>query len=151
MRLLSILTVWVVFTCLSGTAAAHGLNQSEVTAWLDGYKAAWEERDADQAAALFTEDATYRVNPHNEPNKGRTGIHEYWANVTSDQRDVTFDYEVLTTYGQTAVAHWSARFTSASSGATVKLDGVFLLDFDENGLCSRLREWWHVEMDQPDE
>ncbi|MEX2523424.1 MAG: nuclear transport factor 2 family protein [Gammaproteobacteria bacterium] len=119
--------------------------------WLEGYKSAWVERDADKAAALFSEDATYLDNPHNEPYKGRAGIHEYWSDVTSDQRGVTFDYEILTTYGNTAVAQWAARFTSVSSGATVKLDGIFLLDFDENGLCSRLREWWHVEVDQPDE
>lgn len=147
MRILSILISLVVFISLSGIVAAEDLDRSEAAVWLDGYKNAWESRDAGKAASLFTENAVYQDNPHNEPYKGRSGIHEYWSNVTSDQRDVTFDYEVLTTYGQTAVVHWSAKLTSASSGATVKLDGIFLLDFDESGLCSRLREWWHVEVE----
>lgn len=24
-------------------------------------------------------------------------------------------------------------------------DGIFVLDFDENGNCRQLREWWHLK------
>jgi hypothetical protein len=30
-------------------------------------------------------------------------------------------------------------------GKRLLLDGVFLVEFDEAGLCSRFREWWHRE------
>ena len=52
---------------LSGSTLASdspGMTRDEVAAWLEGYEEAWETLDANKAAALFTEDATYRDNPY---------------------------------------------------------------------------------------
>lgn len=143
-----ILALYVSLCCAS-TANAEDISGASVAEWLAAYGEAWETRDADAAAALFTADATYQENPHEEPVNGRTGIHGYWSRVTADQRDVSFSSNVISTFGRSAVAHWSARFSSASSGAKVNLDGVFLLEFDESGLCNSLREWWIVKVDTP--
>jgi ketosteroid isomerase-like protein len=61
---------------------ADKLTMSELSNWLEAYGAAWETRDADAAAKIFSEDATYRVTPYEEPHKGRSGVHDYWAGVT---------------------------------------------------------------------
>jgi hypothetical protein len=84
--------------------------------------------------------------PFDPPKAGRKGIRDYWATVTADQRNVDFKAQLIAVTGRTAVAHWSARLDSASSGARVRLDGVFILTFDASGLCSELREWWHVKV-----
>jgi hypothetical protein len=124
--------------------AAQQLTPSVLESWLARYKQAWEQRDPAQAAALFTENAPYRETPFDAPKAGRPGIRDYWATVTADQRNVDFKSAVVAVNGQTGVARWSASLTSAASGARVELDGVFVLTFDGNGLCSELREWWHV-------
>jgi hypothetical protein len=124
--------------------AAQQLTPSVLESWLARYKQAWEQRDPEQAAALFTENAPYRETPFDAPKAGRAGIRDYWATVTADQRNVDFKSAVVAVNGQTGVARWSASLTSAASGARVELDGVFVLTFDGNGLCSELREWWHV-------
>jgi hypothetical protein len=82
--------------------------------------------------------------PFDAPKAGRSGIRDYWATVTADQRNVHFESQVLAVDGQTGVAHWSASLTAASGGVRVELDGAFVLTFDDDGLCSELREWWHV-------
>jgi hypothetical protein len=64
--------------------------------------------------------------------------------VTEDQRNVAFESRVVAVEGRTAVARWSASLSSASSGSRVELDGVFILVFERDDLCSELREWWHV-------
>jgi uncharacterized protein (TIGR02246 family) len=115
-----------------------------VEAWLARYEEAWEQRDPALAAALFTEDAAYHEMPFDAPKAGRAGIRDYWATVTADQRNVDFNAHVVAVNGRTAVARWSASLNSASSGARVELDGVFILAFADSGLCSELREWWHV-------
>ena len=120
------------------------LNTAGLNAWLDRYRAAWERRDADAASLLFTEDALYHETPFAEPKRGRAGVRAYWAGVTADQRDVRFSFETISAAGDTGVAHWHAGFQVASNGAAVVLDGVFVLRFDAAGLCSSLREWWHV-------
>jgi hypothetical protein len=120
------------------------LTAAALEAWLARYKNAWEQRDPAQAAALFTAEAPYHETPFDAPKAGGTGIRDYWATVTADQRDVDFKAHVVAVNGQTGIARWSARLTSASSGTKVELDGVFILRFDGSGLCSELREWWHV-------
>src|SRR5690606_11374425 len=112
--------------------------------WLAEYGQAWVARDPEAVAGLFTEDALYFETPYAEPFKGRVGVKEYWSKVTADQRDVDFESETIGVLGNTGVARWSARFNLASSGGKVELNGVFLLEFDEAGRCTKLREWWHA-------
>ena len=125
-----------------GTVSAQQLTPAALTTWLAGYEQAWEQRDANRAAALFTENAVYQEMPFDAPKTGRSGIREYWTMVTADQRDVDFKSEVVAVNGAKGVAHWSATFVSG--GARIELDGMFVLTFDASGLCTELREWWHV-------
>lgn len=128
--------------------AQDSVDIKEVESWLRAYEVAWEERDPDKAVQIFTEDATYQVDPYSEPHVGHSGIRQYWADVTSDQRDVEFSAEVLAVTENTGIAHWHAELTQASSGALVTLDGIFVLEFSAQGKCSSLREWWHVQVEQ---
>jgi len=144
-----ILTVAAVFFVAVGCSAGAlgqqtGLSHAALQRWLDGYGAAWEQRDAAAASALFSEDAEYRETPYADAYRGRTGIAEYWAAVTADQREVEFTSRIIAIEGNTGVAEWSATFVNAASGDTVGLDGVFVLEFDARGLCAELREWWFL-------
>ncbi len=114
--------------------------------WLKSYEVAWETLDADKAAGLFTEDATYQVDPYSEPHQGQKGIHDYWADVTADQKDVSFTFEVLAVTGHTGIAHWHSEFTQVSSGSKITLDGIFVLEFSQEGLCQSLKEWWSLKV-----
>ena len=51
----------------------------DVTAWVEGYRTAWETADTDLVLTLFTEDASYRSNPFEEPHLGHDGIRAYWG------------------------------------------------------------------------
>lgn len=109
--------------------------------WLEGYKMAWESRDPDAAAALFTEDARYREQPYQEPFEGADGVRNYWADVTATQSDVSFRYGPPIVVGDQTVAEWWV--TMKNGGVDVTLAGVFLLRFDDAGLCRDLVEYWH--------
>ena len=127
-------------------ADQHGLTASKVDTWLKGYEEAWEKLDPEKAAQLFTENATYRDNPYETPHQGKEGVRKYWATVTADQKDVDFTYEVLSVTNNTGIAYWHSEFTSRSSGAGIILDGIFVLEFNKNGLCESLKEWWHLKV-----
>jgi uncharacterized protein (TIGR02246 family) len=126
----------------NGAACAQNLNSDALQSWLARYERAWETRDASLAADLFTENASYHEMPFDDPMIGRAAIRDYWARVTADQRDVQFESQVLAVDGNTGVAHWHADFKLESNGATVTLDGVFVLTFDAAGRVQSLREWW---------
>jgi hypothetical protein len=41
--------------------------------WIEGYRRAWEVADTELVLTLFTEDASYRSNPFEEPHVATTG------------------------------------------------------------------------------
>jgi ketosteroid isomerase-like protein len=120
----------------------------DVGSWLEAYRRAWEEADADAAAALFTEDATYRSNIFQDAYEGRDGVRRYWEDVTATQEDVRVAMGRPFMDGDRVAAEfWT---TMRSDGADITLPGCLLLRFDEDGLCAALREYWHVEQGRLD-
>lgn len=109
--------------------------------WVESYRQAWESRDAGAAAALFTPDATYRSNIFEAPHRGQDGVREYWSDVTASQSDVSVRMGKPFVDGRrVAVEFWT---NMKVDGEDVTLPGCLLLDFDDAGLCWRLREYWH--------
>jgi hypothetical protein len=114
----------------------------EVGEWLEHYRSAWEDRDPDAAAALFTEDAVYRSSPFREPHLGRDGVRAYWARATASQSDVNVRLgRPITEDGRTAVEWWT---TMRDANGEITLPGILFLRFDAGGLCEELRETWMV-------
>jgi hypothetical protein len=114
----------------------------DVGSWLEAYRQAWEEKDAEAAAGLFAETATYRANIFEEPYVGRDGVREYWRTVTATQEDVRVMMgRPFADGSRVAAEFWT---TMRNDGADITLPGCLLLDFDEDGLCLALREYWHV-------
>ncbi|HKQ60753.1 MAG TPA: nuclear transport factor 2 family protein [Candidatus Polarisedimenticolaceae bacterium] len=112
-------------------------------AWLRAYGFAWEQRDPDAVAPLFTPDVEYRETPFTEPLRGLAELREYWAANTSIQTEVRFSHELVVLQQERAVVRWTANYTRLPSRVRAKLDGLFLLEFAADGRCRRLEEWWH--------
>jgi ketosteroid isomerase-like protein len=111
--------------------------------WIAAYGRCWEARDPDAAAALFTEDASYRVTPFRDPHVGSPGIRDYWAGATSTQSGVALRFGEPVVAGNRAAVEWWATFTD--DGAEVTLAGCLVLRFARDGRCEELREYWHHE------
>ena len=120
----------------------------DVRTWLEAYRRAWEEADADAAAALFDQDATYRSNIFEVPHVGREGVRRYWQDVTASQQDVRV--AIGRPFGdgdRVAAEFWT---TMRVEGAETTLAGCLLLHFGEDGLCLDLREYWFFEQGRLD-
>lgn len=118
-------------------------NHRTFDSWLQAYGRAWETRDPAAAADLFSEDATYRETPFDEPARGREAISEYWARVTAEQEGIRLGHEILMVADGTGIARWRASFLRIRSGSPVELDGIFVVRMDARGRCEEFREWWH--------
>ena len=114
--------------------------RSTVDRWLEAYRVAWETRDADAAAALFTADAQYREQPYQEAFDGRQGVHDYWTKVTATQSDIRFRSGTPIVDGDRAAVEWWV--TLKNDGFEVTLAGEFYLVF-EGELVRELRDYWH--------
>ena len=114
--------------------------KAQVEDWVERYRRAWVEADADAAAALFSDGGSYRDNIFDEPHSGRAGVAAYWSGVTSRQGDVEVEMGTPIVDGARAdVEFWT---TMTVEDAPMTLAGCLLLSFDEEGLCTSLREYW---------
>jgi limonene-1,2-epoxide hydrolase len=134
----------------------------DIEQFMQGYKAAWEQRDESMFAALFAPDGEY----HNTPfavQRGHAQLKAYWQRVKL-QEDVVVAYDVLASTPASGIAHWHVTYQVASeelfqiwarsTGTNLVarqpgdplprmvLDGVLQANF-EGGLCRRCRLWWH--------
>jgi uncharacterized protein (TIGR02246 family) len=114
----------------------------DLTDWIDGYRRAWEQADTELVLTLFTEDASYRSNPFEEPHRGHEGIRAYWDGVTGQQRDARVRMGRPFGDGDRVAVEWWTTMTS--QGEEVTLPGCLLLRFEADGRCSDLREYWNV-------
>jgi ketosteroid isomerase-like protein len=119
-----------------------------LTEWLDAYGKAWEDRDAQAASDLFTEDAVYKWGPFGRKLRGRVMIREAWAEALEDQENVEFGYEVLTATGRGGIVRWWCAADIRSRQVREKAEGIFRLAFEDSGLCTSLEEWWNAT-DEP--
>jgi len=119
------------------------MTKTRFDAWLEAYGRAWRSRDPEAAASLFTSDATYSETPFGEPAIGHEGIRRYWAENTEVQIEIAFSHEILALSGDRGIARWWAEYTRLPKGTRAGLDGIFLLDFADDGRCRSLLEWWH--------
>lgn len=113
--------------------------------WIAAYGRAWEERDADAAAALFTSDAVYRDHPLGPPHLGADGVAKYWSDVTATQSAVAVRFGAPVVSAdelRAAVEFW---VTMTNDGSDVTLTGILMLQFADDGRCRELREAWHFE------
>lgn len=111
-----------------------------VAEWLESYRLAWEQADDQSVADLFTENGTYRSNIFQEPHIGREAIRAYWRQATETQSDISVRMgRPFGNGGRIAVEWWT---TMVSEGEAVTLPGCLLLEFEPDGRCSSLREYW---------
>ena len=129
------------------------MTEQDVQNWLDEYGRAWVDRDPDRVVTLFSDTATYRETPFDDPMTGRHEIREYWQNNAAEaQENVAFASQVWTVRNDTAIAGWQAGLTLKASGVRVELNGIFKLVFSsEQGAfqCTLLEEWWHSKESPP--
>jgi SnoaL-like protein len=74
---------------------------------------------------LFTEDASYRSNPFDEPHVGHEGISAYWDGITTQQRDARVRMGSPYVDGNRVAVEWWT--TMVSEGEEVSLPGCLLL------------------------
>jgi hypothetical protein len=133
-----------------------------IETFMQGYQAAWEQRNPTMFAALFLPDGQYHNTPF-QVQRGTEQLVEYWKRVQL-QDDVHVTFEVLSSTPTSGIAHWHVNYQVASeelfqiwarsTGTSLVarqagdplprmvLDGVLAASFS-GSLCSEARIWWH--------
>jgi len=118
------------------------LRARDIAKFLASYKEAWETRNADLAASLFTRDARYQQNPFEEPIVGREAIHDAWNTANKRHEEIHFTVRNYSRSGFLLFVEWSSVYRDATSGKRGQLAGMFLADFYGKQVRT-LREYRH--------
>ncbi|HEY0492395.1 MAG TPA: nuclear transport factor 2 family protein, partial [Candidatus Dormibacteraeota bacterium] len=95
-------------------------------------------------ARLFSEDATYRYHPFDEPIRGRLAIVASWVGDKDTPGTYDASYRTLAVDGDLAVASGRSRYYTDASKSTLEAeyDNLFLMRFDQEGRCLSFQEWY---------
>jgi hypothetical protein len=110
--------------------------------WLDRYVEAWKSYDEGQIGALFSEDATYRYHPQDEPESGRAAIVASWLDSRDDPDSYDAHYEPLAVDGDVHVAHGWSRYFNPDRSLRDEYLNVYICRFNAAGECTDFTEYW---------
>ncbi len=120
------------------------LTNETVSAWLRSYVDAWTTYDPDTIGGLFTEDASYRYHPFDDPIRGRVAIVASWVDGKDRAGTYEGNYQPVVIEGDLAVVNGRSRYFKDDSKRELEreYDNLFLIRFDDEGRCRSFEEWY---------
>jgi len=116
--------------------------------WLEGYIAAWRSDDAEEIAALFTEDAHYYTTPYRPPKAGRDEIVRWWVAQQDSAIEWTFEHSVIAVDGDIAVVRGVTFYPASAEDPTPRTyHNLWTIRLAEDGRATEFVEFWMLEPD----
>lgn len=110
----------------------------QVEEWVHGYERAWRSPGTAILAELFSDDASYRLSPYEEPALGLEAIGVVWERERDGPEEpFTMESEIVAVEGDRAVVRVEVRYGEPKRQ---KFRDLWLLRF-EDGLCVEFEEW----------
>jgi ketosteroid isomerase-like protein len=117
------------------------MTREEALILLETYGKAWETKDPELIATIFTPDAIYN-DPKEPENIGLEAIKEYWNyKVIGEQDDIKFNLRNVWVDGDTVIAEWQASFKDIKRNLFIDMTEVAIFTV-KNGKFSSLREYY---------
>ena len=115
------------------------VDRQHVLRWVDRYEQAWRTAGTAGLRELFTEDATYRMSPYEEPIAGLSAIAELWERERAGADEVfTTASEVIAVEGDTAVVRVEVWYGDPVSR---EYRDLWVIRFHRDGRCMAFEEW----------
>lgn len=113
--------------------------------WLDRYVEAWRSNDPAVIGDLFTEDASYRYHPYDEPVVGRDEVVRSWLEEPDDPDGWEARYEPFAVEGDRLVATGRSRYYAVGDDPERVYHNAFLIELDADGRCRSFTEYYVLE------
>ena len=110
--------------------------------WLKNLGKAWVEKKPAIMAEICAPNVKYFETPFGKPYTSPAAVQKLWEHyVPNFQKDIKFNYEILSVTLTTGIAHWSVEYTRIKDNQKVILDGIFQVMLNREGLCTLFRMW----------
>lgn len=113
------------------------MDRARVEAWIAAYERAWRTAGVETLGELFSENASYRMSPYEEPARGLEAIGELW-NRERQGPDEAFEisHEIVAVEGDTAVARIEVAYGNGD-----EYRDLWVVRFSSDGRCREFEEW----------
>jgi ketosteroid isomerase-like protein len=116
----------------------HTMSERHV-AWISAYETAWRTAGTSPLQRLFTDGATYRAAPFDEPLTGRDAIARFWEEEREGPDEVfTIESAIVAAEGDTAVARIEVVYGDPPRRTYRDL---WIIVLAGDGRCSHFEEW----------
>lgn len=115
------------------------LSRAEVDAWVRAYERAWRSAGTRELRDLFSEDATYRMSPYEEPAIGLAEIGTLWEREREGPGETfTMAHEIVAVDGDAAVVRLEVHYGGPER---LRYRDLWVLRFGTDGRCRAFEEW----------
>ena len=116
-------------------------DRAGVSRWLADYEAAWRTPGTGLLTWIFTDDASYRQSPYEQPVTGLDAIRRMWEEERAGPDEVfTLATEIVAVEGSTAVVRAEVRYGDPVSQ---EYRDLWIIRLGDDGRCSWFEEWPH--------
>jgi ketosteroid isomerase-like protein len=114
-------------------------DRATVRRWLAAYEAAWRTPGTRGLTEIFTDDASYRQSPYQEPVAGLDAISRMWDDERVGPDEVfTIATDILAVDGPTAVVRVGVRY---GGPPRQEYRDLWIMQLGDDGRCNRFEEW----------
>lgn len=115
------------------------MDRPTLRAWLTAYECAWRTAGTEALADLFAPEATYRMNPYEEPYRGLRAIAAMWDAEREGPNEVfTMSSRIIAVEGDTGVVRLNVTYGAPPHE---EYRDLWIVNFDEHGRCQTFEEW----------
>jgi len=112
-------------------------SRASVEAWIAAYERAWRTEGTEPLSTVFTDDATYRMSPYEEPATGLAEIAALWVREREGAGEAfQLNHELVAVDGDRAVVRVEVEY-----GSGTEYRDLWIVGFAEDGRCREFEEW----------
>jgi ketosteroid isomerase-like protein len=114
------------------------VDRAAVADWVETYERAWRTAGTDLLAILFTDDASYSMDPYRESVRGRDAISSLWERErTSAEESFTMTWSFVAVEGDTGVVRVEVHYHETGQ----EFRDLWIIRFAPDGRCAAFEEW----------
>jgi SnoaL-like domain len=113
-------------------------DRAAIAAWVRGYERAWRTAGTDALEAVFTEEASYSMEPYDEPVGGLEAIGALWERERSGPDEAfTMEWDIVAAEGDVAVLRVDVDYPDKH----LEFRDLWIVEFAADGRCRSFAEW----------
>lgn len=109
--------------------------------WIISFMEGWKNRDVEAVMKTISKDCKYYESVFSEPCSDVNEIRKLWEVVPLNQKEIEYSFDIIMQDEKFCMINFFVKRTLIPSEVKQKIDGIFQVSLDQDGLCSYFKQW----------